>query len=87
MILEVLRPLRLQLFRLPQAEMGVDAREQDAKLTAVSIEIGYDEPVGPPHDEHTGASASTTMPLAFLQAPLVPPSYPPYSLPVPKTPC
>ena len=79
MILEVLRPLRAQLFRLPQAEMDVDvdARERDEKLTAVSIEIEPDEPVGPPHDEHTGASASTAMPLAFLEAPLVPPSYPP----------
>jgi hypothetical protein len=77
MILEVLRPLRAQLFRLPQAEMDVDARERDEKLTAVSIEIERDEPVGPPHDEHTGASASTAMPLAFLEAPLVPPSYPP----------
>jgi hypothetical protein len=66
--------------------------KHDEKVTAVSIEIERDEHVGP-HDEHTGASsASTTMPLAFLEAPLVLPSHPPsnvrlVSLPVLKPPC
>lgn len=54
MILEVLHPLRAQLFRLGSTGGGVDASEPDAaKLTAVSIQIEYDERELEPHDEET----------------------------------
>jgi len=43
MILEVLRPLREQLFRASSADMG--GRELEEKLTAVSIEIGCEDDV------------------------------------------